>query len=388
MARSIEEIRNDIATVQKAIDEIKARKENRGQFSSAEIAQMYSLDPKAAEFFANKQAAEQTLRSRESIASLKLGDISKKDKLELQQLWKENTRALSVARINGEGQDIINMYSDNVDRLVKQLQKIDPTTWGTGDGGSTDTSDISTSAIDSAKLEAKTLIDAAIDEKNLKNEDIPDGVIDNVSDIKSSIRKLKDKYKISDKDINDILQDLSDKEDEIKKMFDSYTTEETRKFGQNLQAQAASRSGGAIDERAAKKKIETLQSNPSSIPDRADAVLWLMRKASGAMIGPNEMLQYMQGKLPPDQYDKLAADLSPTGMKAILGLFTKDLNDAQISSLTNRYLNFIDVNKIIDDLNNYANIKKNIAVTSSKPKKPVSTTIIGNVKINRIKKEP
>lgn len=70
MARSIEEIRNDIAEVQKAIDEINARKEKRGHFSSEQIAQMYSLDPKAAEFFANKQAQEAALKTKEEIAIL------------------------------------------------------------------------------------------------------------------------------------------------------------------------------------------------------------------------------------------------------------------------------------------------------------------------------
>ena len=58
MARSIEEINNDIAMVQKAIDKIKAGKENPGQYSSDEIAQMYALDPNAAQFFVNKQQGE------------------------------------------------------------------------------------------------------------------------------------------------------------------------------------------------------------------------------------------------------------------------------------------------------------------------------------------
>src|SRR5574343_292033 len=64
MARSIEEIRNDIETVQKAIDDIKARKEKGyGVFSPEQIAEMYSLDPKAAEFFANKQINEDRAES-------------------------------------------------------------------------------------------------------------------------------------------------------------------------------------------------------------------------------------------------------------------------------------------------------------------------------------
>lgn len=383
MARSIEEIKAQLEMIETRIDAITGAP-LPGQYSPDEIAQMYALDPNAAQFFVNKQAAEQTLKSRESIAALKLGDITKKDKLELQQLWKDNTRALEGARARGESQDIINAYAENIDRLVKQLQAIDPATWG--ESNDTGTGDISTSAIDAAKAEGGALIADAKDVKNDKGENKSDGFIDNISGIKASIRALKDKYKISDKDINDILLNLKDKEDEIDLSHKALKTEEDRMFQRGLQVQAADRSTGAIDERSAKKKIDALRNNPNSIPDRADAVLWLMRKASGAMIGPNEMLQYMQGKLPPAQYNALAADLSPTGMKAIIGIVTQKLTDAQISSLTNRYLNFIDVNKIIDDLNNYANVKIETVKTPKANKKPVSTTTIKGVRINRISK--
>ena len=197
--------------------------------SDAFLAKVYKLDPKTAEFLAGRKQAgidktleESKIANNYNIASLKLGDVTKKDKLELQQLWKDNTRALEGARARGESQGIINTYAENIDRLVKQLQAIDPATWGeageAGEAGDTGTGVISTSDIDAAKAEAKVLIDAAKDVKNDKGENKSDGIVDNISDIKASIRALKDKYKISEKDIDDIFLNLTDKEDEIKAM--------------------------------------------------------------------------------------------------------------------------------------------------------------------------
>jgi hypothetical protein len=202
----------------------KERQAKRDYFNSdAFLSRVYQLDPNTAQFLAgrrdkqtDKTLEESKIANNYNIASLKLGDVTKKDKLELQQLWKDNTRALEGARARGESQDIINTYAENIDRLVKQLQAIDPATWGeAGEASDTGTGDISTSAIDAAKVEAKGLIAAAKDVKNDKGENKSDGIIDNISGIRASIRALKDKYKISEKDINDILLNLKDKEDEI-----------------------------------------------------------------------------------------------------------------------------------------------------------------------------
>lgn len=209
MARSIEEITAQLQMVNDEIATLSAS--TPGYYNEGELARMYSLDPKAAEFFANRQAQEATLKSRESIAALKLGDISKKDKLELQQLWKDNTRALEGAKARGEAQSVIDTYADNVDRLVKQLQAIDPTTWGEPTSGSNK----GEPNLEAAKTEAGILISGA------KDVNPRDGVIDDVANIETSIRDLKDKYKISDKDIADILLNLTSKANEIDAKFES-----------------------------------------------------------------------------------------------------------------------------------------------------------------------
>lgn len=209
MARSIEEITAQLQMVNDEIATLSAS--TPGYYNEGELARMYSLDPKAAEFFANRQAQEATLKSRESIAALKLGDISKKDKLELQQLWKDNTRALEGAKARGEAQSVIDTYADNVDRLVKQLQAIDPTTWGEPTSGSNK----GEPNLEAAKTEGNALI---VDSKDVNPKD---GVIDNISGVETSIRALKDKYNISDKDVNDILLNLTSKANEINAKFES-----------------------------------------------------------------------------------------------------------------------------------------------------------------------
>lgn len=69
MARSIEEIKAQLEMIETRIDAITGA--NPGQYSSDEIAQMYALDPKAVEFFVNKQYQESVVGQREDAAKLR-----------------------------------------------------------------------------------------------------------------------------------------------------------------------------------------------------------------------------------------------------------------------------------------------------------------------------
>jgi hypothetical protein len=131
---------------------------------------------------------------------------------------------------------------------------------------------------------------------------------------------------------------------------------EQQKESAKRQQLSQERTGGAVDERTARNLINNIKENPSSMPDVAAGVLWYMRKQSGAVIGPGEILQYMQGRLPTEKYRGLVEDLSPTGMKAILGLFTTRLSDAQISQLTAKYLPYVNKERLNQDLGAYARI--------------------------------
>ena len=196
--------------------------------SDAFLAKVYSLDPKTAEFFAGRRDAqvkkeleEADITNKYNIANLRLGDVSKKDKLELQQLWKDNTRALESAKTRGDTKAIIDEYQNNIDRIVAQLQVIDPVTWGQPKGtaavSGTETT-TTTKTEDDVKLqtaieEGDKLIASAVDIKP------KDGVIDNISDIQNTIEDFRTKYGISKVDVDKLLKKLENKSSEISAKF-------------------------------------------------------------------------------------------------------------------------------------------------------------------------
>lgn len=366
---------------------ISQRQDKRDYYNSEGfLAKVYKYDPKTAEYLAGRKQAdidktykEQLLDNKIDVAAMRLNDndVAKKDKLELQQLWKDNTRALESAKARGEEKTVIDTYQANVDRLVKQLKVIDPETWGEPDEGQVGGNNGEKSNLEQAKLDAKKLIDGGVD-NTPKN-----GIIDDVGNIKIAIRDLKDKYNISTNDINGFLERLGDKEQAYKDEYNQYNDIKDREFSRSMQVKSQEQSTGAIDQRAATSKLKALNNNPNDIPARADAVLWIMRKNSGAMIGPTEILQYMQGKLPPERYDELVKDLSPTGMKAILGLVTKNLDEAQVSTLTAKYLPYLNIDSVKNDLNVWANKKIKNADKGTPKANNKGTTKIGKFTVKK-----
>lgn len=192
--------------------------------SDAFLAKVYKLDPKTAEFLAGrrdqqtkKELEQADIANKYNIASLKLGDVTKKDKLELQQLWKDNTRALEAAKSRGDSQAVIDEYQDNINRIVAQLQVIDPVTWGNPKG---------TSAVSGAETETETETEEDINlQKAIKEGDSliagavdvkpKNGVIDHIGDIKNAIKDLQTKYGISKTEVDKLLEKLENKSSEI-----------------------------------------------------------------------------------------------------------------------------------------------------------------------------
>lgn len=361
----------------------KERQAKRDYYNSdAFLSRVYQLDPKTAEFLAGrrdmmtkKELEEADIANKYNIASLKLGDVTKKDKLELQQLWKDNTRALESAKTRGDAQAVIDEYQDNIDRIVAQLRVIDPVTWGEAKP-TTEVTTKTTGTDDEINLkeaikEGDNLIASAVD-VNPKN-----GVIDDFAKIRNAILDLQEKYGISKTEVEKLLEKFYSKKQEIADNYAAMEKKSDTDFQRNQQIKSQSQSGGAVDQRMAQTKLDAINKDPSDIPARADAVLWIMRKNSGAVIGPSEILQYMQGKLPPENYNELVADLSPTGMRSILGLFTNKLDEAQVSKLTAKYLPYLKMETVKADLNVWANSK-----TKSSSDKPSGqgTKTTGTVK--------
>ena len=122
MARSIEEIKAQLEMIETRIEAITGA--NPGQYSSDEIAQMYALDPNAAQFFANKQNQEAALMTKETIAGSKTGkgiytpeqkrliDAKESNRLQMQKAQSSMNQALS-----NKDESTYNYWKSQVDSM-------------------------------------------------------------------------------------------------------------------------------------------------------------------------------------------------------------------------------------------------------------------------------
>lgn len=117
MARSLEEIQAEIDLVQKEKDAIEKRIKEAGIYSPEEIAQMYSLDPKAAEFFANRQAQEAALISKVykgvyTPEQKRLIDAKESNRLKMQKAQSSMNQALA-----NKDESTYNYWKSQVDSM-------------------------------------------------------------------------------------------------------------------------------------------------------------------------------------------------------------------------------------------------------------------------------
>ena len=187
-----------------------------------------------------------------------------------------------------------------------------------------------------------------------------DGVIDNIVDLRAKLDALSRVHGINTKSPEwaAIANLLDVQERSMRERAGVARAKAEQARSEARMSQAAGQSGGAIDQRAASQKIDDLRRNPNDNTVVADATLWYMRKQSGAKIGPTEILQYMQGKLPEDKYQQLVDELSPTGLRAIAGYVAGSaFSDPMITKITAKYTPYIKKDRLIIDLNVYAQKK-------------------------------
>src|SRR5574343_723456 len=185
MARSIEEIRNDIETVQKAIDDIKARKEKGyGVFSPEQIAEMYSLDPKAAEFFANKQINEDRAESMALRAAPagknKEATLEQKTRLVQTALNRAKTEYDNAVKSVGQNSPLAIKAKKLYDELTIEMQSNDPNVNAAfARAGQNVPADIET---DASLVDVQTIRDAILNA--VFNEST--GVLENIDNLTNS----------------------------------------------------------------------------------------------------------------------------------------------------------------------------------------------------------
>lgn len=339
-----------------------------GMLRAPNWSEMYRIDPDRAKFDYTRAQNAEVLAQKAEVAQARMELMQAKMEAkanagssleELQQLWKENQRGLLQARKDQDPAST-KMYEDNIARLLPILQEKSPNVWGgtteiktpPPGGGTQKTPEQLAADRTAARDEGFATVKAfGVDADN-------DGQIDDFIGLQKAMTKLHEKYGVSENDLSPVYDALKKVGESLKEKAEQARRDKQQQIENARAATSAGQSGGAVDQRMAKTKIKRLVDDPTSQPARSDAVLWIMRKNSGAMIGPNEILQYMQGKLPQDKYAELTQKLSPTGMKALLGLVTNKLNDAQINQITADYIPYLDVEGILTDLNVYANEKK------------------------------
>ena len=277
MARSIEEIRNDIATVQKAIDEIKARKENRGQFSNAQLAEMYSLDPEAAKFFANKQAQEELYKTK---GTPKKETDEAKIRLIQTALNREKKNLDDAIKAFGQNSPQAIRANNLVKELTVEMQSEDPKVSNAyARAGVIITSDEQTKlegidVISEAIKNATYDQDGIIKDRDLIIRSIEDWrIANNIStedpSYKGLIKLLEDK----DKDKEAIAKGKAEREKEKTRV-----TEREADIWQKLEEEY-----GTLD-----KNLEAFEQSNKSTSDKTTLLNVILRKETGAAIASDE----------------------------------------------------------------------------------------------------
>ena len=329
-----------------------------GMLQSPNWSEMYHLDPERAKYDWTREREGTALALDAAKLAQEAGQASSLE--ELQQLWKDNTRALDTARKNQDSVGM-KMYQDNIDRLVPLLQEKAPAVWGkaatpasaetdpatTGAGEGAD----GTTPKQRAHTEAYTQVDLLTDaDKN--------GTIDNLLAVDRAIKGIRDKYGVSDADMQDVYAQVELAKSKAKEEKEARERDRQTALDNKLKNEAAARSGGAQDERAALLRINKLQKEPTP-QNKSDAILWVMRKRSGAKIDPDEFLQYLKGGVDDATYAEITKDLSPSGISVWLGtLIDGKLSESQVRTITDKYAARVNPSFLTEDLGTFVDPNK------------------------------
>lgn len=337
-----------------------------GMLQAPDYSEMYRLDPNRATFDYTREKNAEVLAQKAEAAQARMELMQAKMEAkanagssleELQQLWKENQRGLLQAR-KDQDKSSTKMYEDNIARLLPILQEKAPSVWGnqkeddkkappskeTGESGEPTPKQ---SALDEAYSQVDLLVDA---NKN--------GILDNLKTVDREIKAIRDKYGVSDSDMQDVYSQIELVKTLAKDEKTMRDEDAQRALENKLKNEAASRSTGAQDERAALLRIDKINKDPSP-QNKSDAILWVMRKRSGAKIDPNEFLQYIKGGVDAQTYTEISKDLSPAGIAVWLGeLVGGELSEAQVSKITDKYSERVNPSFLTEDLGTFVDPSK------------------------------
>lgn len=337
-----------------------------GMLQAPDYSEMYRLNPNRATFDYTREKNAEVLaqKAEAAMARMELMQAKMEAKAnagssleELQQLWKENQRALVQAR-KDQDKSSTKMYEDNIARLLPILQEKAPSVWGTPPKKKDEVPPPEVPGGSGEPTPKQSALKEAYSQVDLLVDDNENGILDNLKTVDREIKAIRDKYGVSDSDMQDVYSQIELVKTQAKAEKTVRDEGAQRALENKLKNEAANRSTGAQDERAALLRIDKINKDPSP-QNKSDAILWVMRKRSGAKIDPNEFLQYIKGGVDYKTYAEISKDLSPAGIAVWLGeLVGGKLSEAQVSKITDKYAERVNPSFLTQDLGTFVDPSK------------------------------
>lgn len=254
---------------------------------------------------------------------------------ELQQIWKDASRVLAEAiRVN----DTVTAgkYKKIVDRAESILAEKSPDLWGSKEGEQVKTEEEKPMVIDDKEI--KNLIFNAGDGKKVN------GVIENSAQITDAINSWakKNNLPLNNALVAELKDLLEDRKNTVKAEFDAGIDASQRSKSDARDITALEKSY-----KAPYNAQERLKANPSDVTNKRTVLNLNLRTETGAVIGADEFEGMMSTVLPANVYNDFKKEI--TGLSAtLLGMTNKDLQERYLKGLVEKYLQFVDTNKLLD----------------------------------------
>lgn len=334
-----------------------------GMLQAPDYSEMYRLNPNRATFDYTREKNAEVLAQKAEAAQARMELMQAKMEAkanagssleELQQLWKENQRALVQARKDQDPAST-KMYEDNIARLLPILQEKAPNVWGAppekkDQGGVTPPPGGGTKKTAEQLAADRT---AAVKEgyavlRELGVDNLPDGVIDDVLALERKLGEIRTKYGVSAADMQEVTAAREKLETTLKSKYDAAEKKKSDQLDRKLKEEAAAGATWSINKERAKQAYMDLQRSPDDFTYRTEALDLLLRSETGAAISKGETLSRLVTLLGPEKGKEVMNSIS--GIPGFIA--TKLQADEQFTAgLVAKYVDELDMNRVFAQLN-------------------------------------
>lgn len=334
-----------------------------GMLQAPDYSEMFRLNPNRAQFDYTREKNAEVLAQKAEAAQARMELMQAKMEAkanagssleELQQLWKENQRALVQARKDQDPAST-KMYEDNIARLLPILQEKAPNVWGAppekkDQGGVTPPPGGGTKKTAEQLAADRT---AAVKEgyavlRELGVDNLPDGVIDDVLALERKLGEIRTKYGVSAADMQEVTAAREKLETTLKSKYDAAEKKKSDQLDRKLKEEAAAGATWSINKERAKQAYMDLQRSPDDFTYRTEALDLLLRSETGAAISKGETLNRLVTLLGPEKGKEVMNSIS--GIPGFIA--TKLQADEQFTAgLVSKYVDELDMNRVFAQLN-------------------------------------